>query len=63
LVKARIPIALLADWLTKLLFPKISRDVAMSKAVTEDDVIRCAQHLDLIYSQPGTLYDIIPEAL
>ena len=34
----------------------------MSGVVTEEDVIRCAQHLDLIYSQLGTLYDIIPQA-
>ena len=34
----------------------------MSGAVTEEDVIRRAQHLDLIYSQSGTLYDIIPNA-
>jgi hypothetical protein len=52
----------LADWFTKSLLPKISCDVAMSGAVTEEDVIRRAQHLDLIYSQSGTLYDIIPNA-
>ena len=34
----------------------------MSGAVTEEDVIRCAQHLDLIYSHSGTLYDITPQA-
>ena len=34
----------------------------MSEVVTEEDVIRRAQHLDLIYSQSGTLYDIIPQA-
>jgi hypothetical protein len=34
----------------------------MFRAVTEEDVIRRAQHLDLIYSQSGTLYDIIPQA-
>ena len=61
MVKAPIPDALLADWFTKSLLPKISRDVAMSGAVIEDDVIRRAQHLDLIYSQLGTLYDIIPQ--
>ena len=60
LVKAPIPDALLADWFTKSLLPKISCDVAMSGAVTEEDVIRHAKHLDLIYSQYGTLYDIIP---
>ena len=34
----------------------------MSRAVTEEDVIRHAQHLDLIYSKSDTLYDIIPQA-
>ena len=34
----------------------------MSGAVTEEYVIRRTQHLDLIYSQSGTLYDIIPQA-
>jgi len=34
----------------------------MFGAVTEEDVIKHAQHLDLIYSQSGTLYDIIPNA-
>ena len=61
-MKALIPDALLIDWFTKMLLPKISCDVAMSGAVTEEDVIRHAQHLDLIYSQLGTLYDIIPQA-
>ena len=62
LVKALIPHALLAYWFTKSLFPKISCDISMSRAVTEEDDIRCAQHLDLIYSKCGTLYDIIPQA-
>jgi hypothetical protein len=29
---------------------------------TEEQAILHAQHLDLIYSQSGTLYDIIPNA-
>ena len=62
MVKAPILDALLVDWFTKLLLLKISCDVAMSGAVIEKDVIRHAQHLDLIYSQSGTLYDIIPQA-
>lgn len=49
LVKAPILDALLADWLTKSLLPKNSCDVAMSGAVTKEDIIRCAQHLDMIY--------------
>ena len=62
MVKAPITDALLEDWFTKSLLPKISCDVAMSGAVTEEDVIRHAQHLDLIYSQSSTLYDTIPLA-
>ena len=61
-MKASIPDALLADWFTKYLLPKILCDVAMSEAVTEEDVIWHAQHLDQIYSQSGTLFDIIPHA-
>ena len=61
-MKAPISNALLADWFTKSLLQKISCNVAMSGAVTKEDVIICAKHLDLIYSQLGTLYDIIPQA-
>lgn len=60
-MEVQIPDALLADWFTKSLLPNISCDVAMSEVITEEDVIRHAQHLDLIYSQSGTLYDIIPQ--
>ena len=35
----------------------------MSGVVTKEDVIRHAQHLDLIYSRSSTLYNIIPKAL
>jgi len=34
----------------------------MSGAVTKEQAIRCAQHLDFIYSQSGMLYNIIPHA-
>lgn len=61
-MKAPILDALLVDWFTKSLLPKMSCDVSMSGEVIEEDVIRHAQDLDLIYSQSGTLYDIIPQA-
>ena len=61
-MKSQILDALLADWFMKSLLPKILCDVAMLGVVTEEDVIRHAQHLDLIYSQSCTLYDIIPQA-
>ena len=62
MIKAQIPDQLLADWFTKSLFPIIARDVAMGGAVTEEQAISRAQYLDLVYSQSGTLYDIIPNA-
>ena len=61
-MKAQIPNSLLADWFTKSLLPQIAQDVSMSGAVTEEQAIRHAQHLDLIYSQVGMLYNIIPHA-
>ena len=44
----------------KSLFPPISSDVAMGGVVTKEQYISCAQYLELVYSQPETLYDIIP---
>ena len=52
----------LDDWFTKSLLPPISRDVAMGGVVTEEQAISWAQYLDLVYSQSGTLYDLIPQA-
>ena len=62
LIKALILDQLLADWFTKSLFPPIARDVAMGGAITEEQPISRAQYLDLVYSQSGTLYDLIPQA-
>lgn len=50
LVKAPLPDYLLADWFCKSLLPQIAKDVALGRAVAEDQSIHCAQHLDLIYS-------------
>ena len=43
-------------------FPPIARDVAMGGVVTEEQAISRDQYLDLVYSQSGTLYDLIPHA-
>ena len=61
LIKAPIPNQLLANWFTKYLLPPIAQDVAMGGAVTEDKAISRAQYLDLVYSQSGMLYDLIPQ--
>jgi hypothetical protein len=39
----------------------IARDIAMGGVVTEEQVISRAQYLDLVYSQMGTLYDLLPD--
>ena len=54
---------MLVDWFTKYLLPPIARDVAIGSAVNEEQAISGAQYLDLVYSQSGTLYDLIPQAL
>ena len=63
MIKAQIADQLLADWFTKSLLPTIARDVSMGVAFTEEQAINRAQYLDLVYSQLGTLYDIIQNAL
>ena len=62
LIKAHIPDQLIADWFMKSLLPPIARDVAMGGTVTEEQAISRTQYLDLVYSQSGTLYDLIPNA-
>jgi hypothetical protein len=62
LIKAIIPDQLLAEWFTKSLLPPIARDVSMGGVVTEEEAIARAQYLDLVYSQSGTLYELIPNA-
>jgi hypothetical protein len=53
---------LLAEWFTKSLLPQITHDVAMGGVVTKEEAIARAQYLDLVYSQSGTLYELIPNA-
>ena len=62
MIKAPIPDQFLANWFVKSLLPTIAKDVALSRVVTEEQVILRAQHLDLVYSQSGVLYDILPNA-
>jgi hypothetical protein len=59
LIKATIPDQLLVEWFTKSLLPPIAQDVAMGGVVTEEEAIACAWYMDLIYSQSGTLFQIL----
>jgi hypothetical protein len=60
MIKVIIPDILLVEWFTKSLLPLIARDVAMGGAVIEEQAIDQAQYLDFVYSQSGTLYDLLP---
>jgi uncharacterized protein YaiI (UPF0178 family) len=40
---------------------EIGKDISMGGIVTEEQAISHAQYLDLIYSQTGTLYDLLPK--
>jgi hypothetical protein len=39
----------------------IGRDIAMGGVFTEEQAISHAQYLDLVYSQMGTLYELLPD--
>jgi hypothetical protein len=60
MIKTHIPYKILMEWFTKSLLPPISKDPTIVGGTTEEQAIFCVQHLDLIYPQLGTLYDIIP---
>ena len=62
-IKFWIPDQLLTDWFTTSFFSPIARDIAIGACVTEEQAIARAQYLDLVYSQSGTLYDVLPDAL
>jgi hypothetical protein len=49
-------------WFTKSLIGPMTHDDATGGVFTEEQVISRAQYLDLVYSQMGTLYDLIPDA-
>lgn len=52
---------ILVEWLIKSLLPAITKDVSKGGIVTEEKVIARAQHLDLVYTQSGTLYEKIQD--
>ena len=62
MVKTFVLDQLLAKWFIKSLLPSITKDVAKGGVVTEEQVITRAQHLDLIYTQSGMLYEKIANA-
>jgi hypothetical protein len=62
LIKVPVPPEFLLEWFLKSLVPQLSKDVAMSGVFSEEDAIMRAQQLELIYSQSGLLYEILPDA-
>lgn len=57
-IKFWIPHQILTNWLTTSFVGPIARDIAMGACVTKEQSIVHAQHLDLVYSQSDTLYDV-----
>jgi hypothetical protein len=62
LIKVLVPPSFLLEWFLKYLVPQLSKDIATSGVFSEEDAIMRAQHLELIYSQSGLLYEILPYA-
>jgi hypothetical protein len=62
LIKVPVPPAFLLEWFLKSLVPQLSKDVATSGVFSEEYAIMRAQQFELIYSQSGLLYNILPDA-
>jgi hypothetical protein len=61
LIKLKIPDQLLVEWFMKSFVNDIAHNITMGGFVTEEQAISHAQYLDLVYSQTGTLYDLLPD--
>jgi hypothetical protein len=62
LIKVKVPPTFLLEWFLKSFVPCISKDVATSRVFCKEEAIMRAQQLELIYSQSGMLYEILPYA-
>jgi hypothetical protein len=62
LIKLDLPDLLLEEWFKKSFVNDIYKDISIGGVVTKEQAIIRAQYLDLVYSQMGTLYDILPDA-
>jgi hypothetical protein len=62
LIKVSVPPAFLLEWFLKSLVPQLSKDVATSGVFSKEDIIMRVQQFELIYSQSGLLYNILPNA-
>jgi hypothetical protein len=52
---------LLAKWFKKSFENDIGKDISMGGVVMEEKAISRAQYLNLLYSQTGTLYNLLPD--
>jgi hypothetical protein len=62
LIKVKVPPTFFLEWFLNSLVPCVSKDVVTSNFFSEEEAIMRAQHLELIYSQSGLLYEILPDA-
>jgi hypothetical protein len=51
------------DWFLRSLIPLLTKDVASTFPQSEEEAISKAQQYNLIYSQSGYLYTVLPDAL
>ena len=62
LSKIQIDDRIFLDWFLKTLLLPIAKDIAYEHAQSKEEAILKAQQFDLIYSQYGYLYTVIPDA-
>jgi hypothetical protein len=61
LIKLELLDQLLIEWFTKSFVNDIDHEITMGGVVMEAHAISRAQYLDLVYSQTGTLYNLLPD--
>ena len=62
LCKIKLDDRIFLDWFLKPLLPPITKDIASECPQSKEEAILKAQQFDLIYSQSGYLYTVIPDS-
>jgi hypothetical protein len=62
LIKVPVPPTFFLEWFLKSLVPQLFKDVVTSGVFSKEDAIMRAQQFELIYSQSGLFYNILPDA-
>jgi hypothetical protein len=61
LIKVPVPPTFLLEWFLKSLVPYLSKGIGTSRVFSDEEAIMRDQYLEMIYSQSGFPYEVLPD--